>query len=195
MAADRAADVPTKIRVFCGSRDRFRQAPADVVRASATRAIGSCGSICDRLRVKPKRLVAIRPYDERIRGRVFGVLERLGYERAQMVVFAARTPDQDVLAGLADTPTPDAMLVPFHAHHDTAGRAVDGLTTLLEARTRLPTLARVPVMMPVSQVVLAALQLRLAKLDDAQRRGIHVVEESELDDPARVAERLRAGGM
>lgn len=151
--------------------------------------------ICDGLGVSPKRLVAVRPYDDRIRGPVFTVLERLGYDRTRAVVFAAGTPDDEVLAALALTPTPDALLVPFHAHHDHAGRPLDGLTTLLAARARVPSLAPVPVMMPVSQVVLAAVQLRIAKLDASEHAGIHVVEETELEDPQRVAARLRAAGM
>jgi len=142
-----------------------------------------------------KRLVAIRPYDQRIRTRVFAVLAELGYEREQAHVFAAATPDEVVLASLAQMRPPDGILAPYHAHRDTQGAAVDGLTIVLAARARVPALAGVPVMMPVSQVALAALQLRIGRLEPSEAQGIHVVVEGELDDPERVTARLRAAGM
>lgn len=142
-----------------------------------------------------KRLVIVRPYLPRIRARISAALARLGYDVSSAVVIPRGTPDDDAVKQLGALPAPDALLMPFNAHRDGVGHVSDGLTLMLRIRAELPAFATTHVVMPLSQVGSAGYVLRKTQLGVDHPRNYALVEEAELDDTVRLAEKLHAAGF
>jgi len=142
-----------------------------------------------------KKLAIVRPYHAKIRSLVFAALEQCGYDTASALLIPAGTPDDEVIELVRTVSVIHGLLCPFHAHRDRNGVATDGLTILQRIRSEHVPMARVPAMMPVSQVAMAGAELRMAALPAETTHGIVLVPESELTEPPRVVARLRAAGM
>lgn len=112
-----------------------------------------------------RRVYVVRPYDSRIRDRIFPALSRLDLTIRPDDVIPPKTPDADVLRWLRARPAPEALLVPFHAHRDVDGELVHGLEVIRQIREELPGFARIPIFAPISNLGLAAANLMLARYE------------------------------
>lgn len=127
------------------------------------------------------RIVALRPYSARIRSKVFAVLERLGAEVETTAEPSAS--DAEAAASLRGLKA-DALLIPFNAHRDRAGRLVHGLSLIRRVREEVAEHRRTLVICPVSRVGLAAAELLSPGLDDPLLQPLLVLHEGQLDTPA-----------
>jgi hypothetical protein len=137
-------------------------------------------------------LVLVRPYHASIRDRVVALVEALGIASEPQLLIPRGTPDQDVLAQLAQfNAPPAAMVVPFHVHADTQGGRVDGLVLLQKLRRAHPSWVNVVTLMPVSQASRPGFMMASQALDTATWPRFFVVHEEELDDVAKLVQRLK----
>lgn len=139
-----------------------------------------------------RRVIAVRPYGERIRNRVFDCLREANLSLDEDDVIAEGTSDDDVLAFLRERPGA-VLLVPFHAHHAPDGDELTGLDLVLRISRELPAFRRSPVLMPISIYAAAVAWLRLARLDGEVRTRILPLQESDLGDselPSRIREHI-----
>ncbi len=137
-------------------------------------------------------LVLVRPYHASIRDRVVALVEALGIASQPQLLIPRGTPDQDVLAHLAQLNTiPAAMVVPFHVHADTQGSRVDGLVLLQKLRRAQPGWGNVLTLMPVSQASRPGFMMASQALDTATWPRFFVVHEEELDDVAKLVQRIK----
>ena len=141
------------------------------------------------------RVVVARPYDRRIRERMFESLNRAGLEIDARDVIAGGTPDPEVSERLSASGA-YVLLVPFHAHRDSGGQVVNGLDFLRYLSETKPGAVRRPILMPISSAGMAAASLMLTKsgqpgdLDDELTQRVLFLPEAELDDPG-LARRIR----
>ena len=138
-----------------------------------------------------RRVTAVRPYDSRIRRRVFAVLERAGLVIEESDIVPKGTSDADVLQMLRDRP-PGILLIPFHAHRDDHGANINGVAFAERLAAVLPSLSEIPILMPASTVALPGAELMLSPfnprpLSDDLRSRILLLDESALDQPETVA--------
>jgi len=82
--------------------------------------------------------------------------------------------------------------MPFHAHRDERGEGLNGIAVAERLAAALPSLARVPILMPASTVALPGARLKLSPLgprpvNDALRERILLIDEAALDQPETVA--------
>jgi hypothetical protein len=127
------------------------------------------------------RVLALRPYGDRIRSRVFATLRALDARVSTLV--EARATDDEALAALRDVEA-DALVIPFHAHQDRQGTLVHGLRLIGRIRRELPTHAATPILCPISNVGLAAAGLMAARLEEPVLEGVLLVHEDELGEAA-----------
>src|SRR5260370_20318087 len=107
-----------------------------------------------------KCVVAVRPYGERMRGRVFAQLRAAGLHVGSDDVIADGTSDGDVIARLRER-AGCVLLIPYHAHHDVnGGSELTGLDLAQRITRELPALRDVPILMPVSVYAAPAVWLR-----------------------------------
>lgn len=84
--------------------------------------------------------------------------------------------------------------MPFHAHRDERGEGLNGIAVAERLAAALPSLARVPIPipMPASTVALPGARLKLSPLgprpvNDALRERILLIDDAALDQPETVA--------
>ncbi len=138
-----------------------------------------------------RHVTVVRPYGPSIRQRVFALLERCGLVVLEADVIPKGTSDERVLEKLRERP-PEILLIPFHAHRDQNGDGLNGIAIAERLAAALPSLARVPILMPASTVALPGARLRLSPLgshplSDDLRARILLIDESALDQPETVA--------
>jgi hypothetical protein len=78
---------------------------------------------------------------------------------------------------------PHVVLLPFHAQRAQDGEMMDGLSTLRKIEKSLPRYVKIPIVMPVSNMGLAAVNLMLTrkpKLSDARILLIREVDLPEM---------------
>lgn len=124
----------------------------------------------------------VRPYGERIRGRVVRVLTEAGLDVRGVV--AAGTSDEEALTVLLRSGA-RRFVIPFHAHRDTQGASTDGLTLSREVVERVED-ARI--LMPVSAFGAAATSIATAA--GVLPSGVLLLPEEELDGSG-VVDRVR----
>jgi len=137
------------------------------------------------LRARPKRMVtAVRPYGPRIRERVFALLSAAGFEVDEARVIPAGTSDAEAVE-VARRAGHRILLVPFHAHRDSAGTAVNGLDFLLALAGSAGTDFPFRVFMPVSQTGMAAVVTARdsGRIPEVIDRALLVLPEESLDSP------------
>jgi hypothetical protein len=99
--------------------------------------------------VKPRFALAVRPYGERLRPKVFGFLDHVGLS-------ASAPPELGPAASIAEivryltAHRADLLVVPFHVLRTADGERTDGLKLLAELRARVRWTAEVLAVMPVS---------------------------------------------
>ena len=101
--------------------------------------------------------LAVRPYGERLRPRVFRLLEELGLDVRTPEGAGSEASNEDVVALLREERA-DVLLVPFHVVRTPDGGRTTGLDLVALLRQRLPWTGRVPVVMPVSLFAAAAFE-------------------------------------
>lgn len=120
----------------------------------------------------------VRPYNAQIRERVTSLLKRVGCRFQDDHVIAVRTPDTVAVEQVVRLQNP-TLLLPFHAHRDTLGQSVDGITffeKLLARASAVPWRA----LMPITVFGRAALGLRINTLPAELRGKIHVLDVEEV---------------
>jgi len=95
------------------------------------------------------KAIAVRPYPNPLRARVFALLSEAGVEVEVPPELEGAATNDEVIAHLRGR-RPDLLLVPYHALRDRQAERTSGLELLLRLRAELPELRRVPVVMPVS---------------------------------------------
>lgn len=135
--------------------------------------------------IERRRAVVVRPYSTRIRDQAFQLLERAGVDIAEEDVLAPESTDDQVLHFLSQH-FPQVLLVPFHAQRSGDGDMVDGLSTLRKVEKRLPRYAKMPVLMPISNMGLAALNLMLGRDPKNTDARILILKEDDLEEPATI---------
>lgn len=138
-----------------------------------------------------RTVTVVRPYGPSIRRRVFALLERAGLVVREADVIPKGTSDESVLERLRERP-PEILVIPFHAHRDERGEGLNGIAVAEHLAAALPSLARVPILMPASTVALPGARLKLSPLghrplNDALRERILLIDEAALDQPETVA--------
>jgi hypothetical protein len=128
--------------------------------------------------------LAVRPYHERIRERVFLALQRAGCAISLSDVIRAGTSDDEAVTRVLAS-SHRVLLVPFHAHKDAQGRPVDGVqfVTKLAARAKA---WRWRVLMPVSPYAAPAVSMAMSAAAPGSplaRGEVLFMPEAELDDP------------
>lgn len=148
------------------------------------------------------RVLVVRPYAARIRGRVFAVLRQAGLDVDHATTIPRGTPDADAIARIVQA-QPDVLVVPFNAHRDPQGEALDGLT-LCRRLFETPGAPEAPVLMAVTRMAAANLRLMASSGEHAAahrellEHRILVLSADEVDDaeaPARVVAHLRRAGV
>lgn len=120
----------------------------------------------------PRKILVVRPYDDRFRAQVLELLGEVGFDTADLRVIPAGTSDVECAEAIrAAAPGVDLLLVPFHTHKDGNGALVDGVGPLLlldeESVQSLP-----PVVMPVADFSFAAAFPRRHEELDARHPGL-----------------------
>ena len=134
-----------------------------------------------------QKVTVVRPYDEAIRRRVFGILEQAGLSIGERDIIAPGVSNEEVLEQL-EWCRDHTLLIPFHAHRDESGKSLNGVSLYREVRDRWPHLRDNPVLMPVEDASANVVR----KLLEIQGSGrVLVISANELDDPDAVAERVR----
>ena len=129
-------------------------------------------------RLRPT-VLALRPYSRRIRSKVFPALKAIGADVE--VAVEAGASDHEAVAAIRDAPA-DALLIPFHAHRDSAGVLVHGLGLIERIRRDARLHQRTPVLCPISNVGLAAAGLMAARDDGPSMERVLLIYEDDLDD-------------
>jgi hypothetical protein len=101
------------------------------------------------------KALAIRPYGDRIRNLVFGLLKSADLEVSTAPELSEQVPDAKIVDYLRKART-DVLLLPFHAVRTAEGERSDGMQLLERIRNEIPHLAKIPVIMPVSVFASAA---------------------------------------
>ncbi|MFW5876850.1 MAG: hypothetical protein ACOCXM_08945 [Myxococcota bacterium] len=143
-----------------------------------------------------RRVLVVRPYGDRIRNRVFQVLERAGWSSQDCV--PTGTDDEEAVRWVLHSPT-RSLLVPFHGHRLDSGQSVDGLRFLLRLHQAAGGSFRWRVLMPYSHFAAPAVDLLVASHDFERdypkelRDALMLLSEDDLEDaglPARIAAHL-----
>lgn len=102
--------------------------------------------------MKKPYALAVRPYGERLRPKVFAFLERMGLEVEAPPQLGASVSNEDVVRYLAGQRA-DLLVVPFHVVRGTDGERTNGLELLTQVRQSIRWTNHVPTLMPVSLFV------------------------------------------
>ena len=129
--------------------------------------------------------MVVRPYGDRIRGRVFGLVQAAGFRIATEDVIAEGVPDAEAAARVTARGAL-RLVVPYHGHRSANGEALDGLSFLDHLR-RLDAAFPWRVLMPVSRFGASAVESARASLDATLSSALLVVPEDELERPTLVA--------
>ncbi len=135
------------------------------------------------------RVTVVRPYGQRIRARVFALLEAVGYRVRAEDVIEEGAGDQDAVQRIIALGA-RRLVVPYHGHRDRAGAVLDGLGLLRRLHEAVPTFPY-RVLMPVSRFGAAAVEVARQRLPLELAPAIVFVNEDELGEPglvSRVAE-------
>lgn len=95
------------------------------------------------------KAIAVRPYPEPLRSRVFALLSRLGVDVEVPPELEGAATNDDVIARLRGR-RPDVLLVPYHALRDRQDERTSGLDLVSRLRDEVRELRGIPVVMPVS---------------------------------------------
>lgn len=133
------------------------------------------------------KVLPVRPYARSIRERVFALLRAVKLEVDEVNTVPPGTTDLEAIQQI-ERLHPDVLLVPFHAHRDHHGAAVNGLELLTKIGER-PRFARTPFVMPVSGMGEAAFDLLITRVDAgeplaAALERTFLLREKDLDDRA-----------
>lgn len=143
--------------------------------------------------MKKRRALAVRPYPDPLRGRVFALLSELGLEVLAPAELGESTTNEEAV-NYVGSHRPDLLLVPFHVVRDGDGQRTSGLELVRELRRAKPEFRDVPVLMPVS--VYAQLAFEAAWRDGGLDR-VFPLFEHDVDRPetaATLREFLRGPG-
>ncbi len=127
--------------------------------------------------MKRRSALAVRPYADPLRKRVFGLLSGLGIEMQAPAELGDGTTNAQAVRYVADH-RPDVLVVPFHVVRGPAGERTSGLELLLALRREHPSFSDVPVVMPVSIFAHVAFE---AAWRQAMPACVFVLFEHELD--------------
>lgn len=148
-----------------------------------------------------RRILAVRPYGDRIRNRVFQVLEQAGWSSQEQDRIPTGTGDEEAVQWVRRSPI-RSLLVPFHGHRLDNGQSVDGLQFLLRLHRAASGSFRWRVVMPYSHFAAPAVDLLVASRDferdypQGLRDALMLLGEDALeapDLPARIAAHLSSG--
>ncbi|MBI5494865.1 MAG: hypothetical protein HY904_07530 [Deltaproteobacteria bacterium] len=122
---------------------------------------------------------------------MLALLEKAGLPVDEQDIIPGGATDEQVIRAVRGRTT-DVLVVPFHAHTDEAGNAVNGLDLAERLIEAVPRLAGVPIIMPASLAVLAGARLRIASAGTRSssayvRAATLLVDESELERPETLA--------
>ncbi len=99
--------------------------------------------------MRRRSALAVRPYGERLRPKVFGFLSALGVDVVAPAELSDTASNEQVYEHLAQHPC-DVLVVPFHVVRTPDGKRTNGLELLAGLREKVPWAREVPVVMPVS---------------------------------------------
>jgi CheY-like chemotaxis protein len=124
--------------------------------------------------MKKRRALAVRPYPDPLRTRVFDLLAGLGFEVLAPPEVGEGSTNQEAVSYVGSN-RPDLLLVPFHVVRDGAGHRTSGLELIQELRRARLEFCDVPVVMPVS--VYAQLAFEAAWRDRKLDRVFTLIEQ------------------
>lgn len=107
--------------------------------------------------MKKRVALAIRPYGERLRPRVFALLSQLRIEVDAPAELGDEVSNDDIVRHMAARRA-DLLLIPFHVVRTRDGDRTSGLELLERLRQEVPWTRRAPVIMPVSVFAGAAFE-------------------------------------
>lgn len=131
-------------------------------------------------------VTVIRPYDRRIRERMFDQLNQAGFNINPEQIIPHGTPNDEVLE-LLKSRLNHILLIPFNSHNDVNGNSTNGLELIIEMHNKLPELTYTPIIMPVSIYAKGAVSImkdRISKLSNVAesiKRCVLIVHEEKLD--------------
>ncbi|MDF1562172.1 MAG: hypothetical protein P1V51_03965 [Deltaproteobacteria bacterium] len=140
-------------------------------------------------------VLPVRPYENRIRERVFKVLQEAGLTVAVKKAIPPGLSDAEVVERLRYQ-HPAVLLIPYHAQTDAEGNSSNGLELAQRIEEQLPRLERVPILMPVSATAIQGVRgmlgfrTRRGPVSVALQRRVLLIDEAELGDPT-LPERIR----
>lgn len=114
---------------------------------------------------KPFSVFVVRPYHPKIRKLVLQLLEGVNGLIPEGWMSSERATDKEVILNLSHI-RPDMLLIPFHAHRDAKGYAVNGISTLITLQNAYSWCHAIPVVMPVSKYAGQGYQLTLNELNN-----------------------------
>jgi hypothetical protein len=133
------------------------------------------------------KFVVVRPYDSRIRERVFGHFQRAEISQDTGIRIPPGTSDEEAIERLRVVKG-QILLIPFHGHRDDSGTFVNGLVFAKALEKELPALNQAVIIMPVSRFVAGGARLLWEMGDSgvpfspALKARILLIFEEELDD-------------
>lgn len=137
--------------------------------------------------MKRRLALAVRPYPDPLRSRVFSLLSDLGIEVRAPAELGTSVSNVEAVRHVA-AQRPDLLLIPFHVVRAAGGDRTSGLELLLALRRAHPRFDTVPVVMPVSIFAQVAFE---AAWREAAPADVFALFERELEsDETRLALRL-----
>lgn len=141
-------------------------------------------------------VLVVRPYDERIRSRVFHAMEQAGGSFSDEDQIPTGTGDEQAIQWVLRHPA-RILLVPFHGHRAEDGHSLDGLHFLVRLHQAASGTFPWRVVMPYSRFAAAAVDLRVRSRNYEReyprelREALLLLSEDDLDRPD-VATRIAA---
>jgi len=120
-----------------------------------------------------KRVLNIRPTNDRLQFRVVAFLETLGFATDPSRTLPPRTPDALAAEFVMQNANVDLILLPFHLHRDLEDRVVDGFGVLHQLAPAFFA-RQIPIVMPVSTFSLASSFER--RMEDLRERRSPAVD-------------------
>lgn len=129
--------------------------------------------------------MVVRPYGERIRARVFSLVDAAGYQISADDLVPQGESDADAAARVFVRGS-RRLVVPYHGHRDREGVPLDGLTFVEHLRKLDPSFPW-RVLMPVSRFGAAAVESVRESLDATLLASVLFVSEDDLEQPRLVS--------
>ena len=142
-----------------------------------------------------REVTVLRPYGDRIREKVFTLLEKAKLHIDPSKVLSPKLSDDEIVEQMRGRRV-EVLLIPFHALRDAGGKRTNGVELLQRLEAEVPESHEAPVLMPVSMFGSAAVSLMLnqdrpnPRVSAETSKRVLVLEEDHLDDPDMV-EKIR----